>query len=812
MKDGNVYRMTDGIGAAGYAPPRPANWLMDPCLQAQRPSLAMYDLAVVPVYDNTKVYNVHDLVKKDGIVYKMIERVGVAGYPPPLNANWQVQVTECSQTVLGSTQAIPCARGTYSAAGATSCTQCPSGTTTATTGAVECKPAYNIGSGSSVVPGICPAGYSCDGTSRTICPAGTFSQAGEPSCRTCPIGTYSANPGASTCSSPGSGYYVGSGSHSSRIPCPAGYQCPGEWGTRIRCMTGTYSPEGAYRCTRCPSGTFSLAGAASCVAGVFCPGGYYCTDLNTYLNTAATGMTRQCPARYYCEEGTTINPNGDNSLLCPAGYYCSPGTSFPLKCAPGSYCPNGAAGPMTCPIGKYCPDSTYPTQCPAGKYCPIGTETPLDCTLGNYCPAGSGNNTTLCPSQMYCPNPSEKKSVGLNQMCVRKESIMGGGSQQRYGINDLKACSTGEIAVSLCPNGYYKSSGICTECPAGSSCANGVRTLCPVGTYSATTGASSCTPCADYKVATTPGRTECISCGAAYENTVSNAYSQVGLRYRGYSFDGITCVSLPSDPRGCTPGQYHNGSACVPCEPGKAATYVSIMKSSYSKLNFTCHTCPAGTYTSSSGSTTCTAVQAGYYSNAGATSQTKCPRGYYCNDRTGPKSCPPGTYSDSEGSASCKPADPGYYSPGTIVAGSGSASGVPAINQTKCPPMFFSSSTQSTTCTPCSAGQYSQEGANACLSCPSSTVYDNNIKNCIATSGTLISGARAVLLRNSGSSLTTLTVGTSRLRCMINNSYTSIFTLHKITYANNTNTLYSPNRNGPLSAAGTISTNCEIVS
>ena len=712
--------------------------------------------------------------------------------------------TQCTSCPAGSrcTGGIRsvCPIGTYSSTGASSCTSCPSGTTTETTGATSssaCKATYNIGSGSSVIPGICPAGYRCDGTSRTICPAGTFSPAGQPTCSTCPTGTYSANPGASTCTSVGSGYYVGSDTGGSQIPCPAGYRCAGG-GTRTQCQAGTYSPEGAYTCTTCPSGTFSRAGAASCIAGASCPGGYYCTG---------TSIT-SCPSRYYCEEGTTINPAGDNSLLCPAGSYCPPGTSLPLKCASGSYCPDGSAfGTGKCPLGKYCPDSGYPMECLAGKHCPIGTETPLDCTLGNYCPAGSGNNTTLCPQGNYCPDPSEKKAVGANEVCVKKESIMSRGSGQRWGINDLKLCSTGEIAVSLCPDGYYKSGGICTACPAGSSCANGLRTLCPVGTYSATPGVTSCTPCEPGKVAATPGRTECITCQAAYPFS-SFDYKLLGVQYRPYSFNGINCVALPSDPMGCTPGQYHNGSACVPCEPGKAATPVSTDF----KANFTCTTCPAGTYTSAAGSATCIAVQAGHYSTAGATSQTKCPRGYYCDDGTGLKACPPGTYNSSEGSASFKPADAGYYSPGTIVPGSGSGSGVPAIDQIKCPRMFFSSTTGSTTCTPCPSGQYSEEGATACLSCPSGTIYDTTTKSCRTTSGTLNSGTRAVLLRNSGSSLTTLTVGSSVVRCLsASGSFTNNFTVSRIYYSGTTNTLYSSGSTSPA-RNGINSTSCERVS
>ena len=41
-------------------------------------------------YNNSKVYQVGDLVTKDGIEYKMIDSIGAAGYEPPRPTNWQV--------------------------------------------------------------------------------------------------------------------------------------------------------------------------------------------------------------------------------------------------------------------------------------------------------------------------------------------------------------------------------------------------------------------------------------------------------------------------------------------------------------------------------------------------------------------------------------------------------------------------------------------------------------------------------------------------------------------------------------------------
>jgi hypothetical protein len=95
-KDGVVYKMIDGIGAAGYPPPRPTNW------QPQGSASS------VPDYDNGKVYQLGDMVKKDGVVYKMIDGIGAAGYPPPRPTNWQPQSS--GSTVSKKKAAVSVAR------------------------------------------------------------------------------------------------------------------------------------------------------------------------------------------------------------------------------------------------------------------------------------------------------------------------------------------------------------------------------------------------------------------------------------------------------------------------------------------------------------------------------------------------------------------------------------------------------------------------------------------------------------------------------------------------------------------------------
>lgn len=113
----------------------------------------------------------------------------------------------------------------------------------------------------------CPAGYSCDGRSKSKCSAGTYSNEGDGFCTKCPAGTYSDK--------------VGATSSSTCKPCPTGkdseegatscYQkdcAAGEYlknGTCQKCSAGSYSKAGDNACTLCSAGTYSSeAGSSSC--------------------------------------------------------------------------------------------------------------------------------------------------------------------------------------------------------------------------------------------------------------------------------------------------------------------------------------------------------------------------------------------------------------------------------------------------------------------------------------------------------------------------------------------------------------------
>jgi len=80
--DGITYKMIDGIGAPGYPPPRPTNW--EP---VGKPAVSV---STVKTYSNSVIYNKGDFViGPDNYTYEMIDGIGAAGYPPPRETNWK---------------------------------------------------------------------------------------------------------------------------------------------------------------------------------------------------------------------------------------------------------------------------------------------------------------------------------------------------------------------------------------------------------------------------------------------------------------------------------------------------------------------------------------------------------------------------------------------------------------------------------------------------------------------------------------------------------------------------------------------------
>ena len=158
-----------------------------------------------------------------------------------------------------SYQCLSCPAGTYSSAGATSCTSC------LTTGVEACNSI--TGKATS-----CKAGYGYSNGSCSICAAGKYSAGGTAGCSTCPAGTYSAA-GASGCTS---------------------------------CLTGKYSAAGASSCTACtnskPSSASYTSNATSNSCSWSCNSGY--TKVGNYC---CSGSVNIYSGNFYRGNGSFTN-------------------------------------------------------------------------------------------------------------------------------------------------------------------------------------------------------------------------------------------------------------------------------------------------------------------------------------------------------------------------------------------------------------------------------------------------------------------------------------------------------------------------
>lgn len=423
----------------------------------------------------------------------------------------------------------------------------------------------------------------------------------------CKSGFNNCSPTATCVSTGGSQYYC---------ECPSGFQGDG--------MTGT--------------------GHTGCTDINECAVGGYCSTLATCTNTIGN-YTCQCGASY-TGDGHTIQVGGtDCNLICPIGQYTVSRTSC-SACPAGTY--NDVTGQIACSL---CPEGTYNgnlgstsinacSGCPSGMYAVPGSQFCYPCPAGQYSTNGSEPDNSKCVS---CP----------------------AGTYGYYG--ECLACpagaysGVGAIECSLCPAGTFSSAGAtsCSSCLAGTFSYGGGPscTVCSPGTYSKGTGNSECIRC---PVGTSTGgmsqQDHCTTCAAGM-------FSQ--------NLGGSICYS-------CAPGYYssHPGTAtCTPCTPGSTSatgatsctpcpqnTYVSPTAIASSPPS--CWSCPLGTYTVGTGSTTCITCKAGFYRNATMTACAACPAGTYISTAkaSGCNLCPAGSYASATNSTYCRMCPANMYS------------------------------------------------------------------------------------------------------------------------------------------------------
>ena len=285
--------------------------------------------------------------------------------------------------VGGETAPVKCSKGTYQSQMAQgTCIDCPSGYFSKDQAEI-CQPI--------------PGGWKGTGTKFNegieACPAGKYSDWGEPDCSTCPDGficppaTSHATLWENSCSR---GSFCKGGVMS---PCPAGKsgiveRAISEATGCMDCPAGFACPakDGNWELHPCPQGGFCKGGVSAMEA---CPPGYY----NDLMFGQSIADCKLCLAGHECPGG-----GKDSGPLCPEGYYCPRGT------IPGTYkCPKGTYGGFQ----KGLKDVSECLICPPGHICGEATVTPAKSPAGYYQPnSGIADSTALylCPPRFYCPN------------------------------------------------------------------------------------------------------------------------------------------------------------------------------------------------------------------------------------------------------------------------------------------------------------------------------------------------------------------------------------------------------------------------
>ena len=455
-------------------------------------------------------------------------------------------------------------------------------------------------------------------------------------------------------------------------------------------------------CMACPPGTFmDRSGASACVT---CPAGTYMPN---------TGATACIPCFPYIP--AIADPASCNS--CPAGQYADPRDSQCHTCSPGTYQP------------------TPPTIW--GPYQASG---------------GCGRTWTISSGGEMNQNAPLYKdaSVGATLWLHGNQWINGWG----YWGGGGGTCAWYVIGYNYngeanSMKGLYDNSNSyvnCPFCPAGTfinSVGASACSPCPTGTYS-NAGARECTSCGAGTYTSGAGFSVCTQCSAGSFNTAIGSGYPMELTYNGYcgsyyAFNGMCSVANPGYK--CATDwkfmsiQSNNAwivSTHSHCSPyngwGGPGNGVAGLVTASTNVKY-CSSCPAGSFNTVPGATTCQPCTKGTTSDLGGTSCYACKVGTY-NTANGQvcSNCAEGNYTGSTGSTTCASCGVGTYA-GTAglsacaLCNSGTFSDSTGASVCSgCAKGLFQSSTGQTTCLVCNGGQYlSATGNSACAYCSAGT-------------------------------------------------------------------------------------------
>ena len=371
-------------------------------------------------------------------------------------------------------------------------------------------------------------------------------------------------------------------------------------------------------CEDCTVGRYSIRGTAECTE---CESGKYSTV------TKAVG----CVLATTCGAGTgikTMSSTTSDTVCedCTAGRYSIGGTVGCTECESGKYTTTtkavGCTLATTCGVGKYIKSPSTATTDTECEVCTKGSASAGDqvaCTLcdgkGVYSDEDGATACKLAPAG-HKPNANRD---GI-EVCPKNSFSIGAsddcivctdGGHSRPGSSACEKCSAGE---------YYNDAEIkCDLCPKNTFTISGAPDF------------SGCTPCTNAGEYAPPGSGYCRSC-------TSGTY---------YDDNETTCLDCPSGTFTATGG-------------------VGIEQ---------CEKCPEGFYSSSPGSSTCFACDAGKYANAEQKECVTCAVGKISGVASPSCTvCENGKFAEGEGNVECSFCDTEEVLKGSITATNGTSS------------------------------------------------------------------------------------------------------------------------------------------
>ena len=724
----------------------------------------------------------------------------------------------------GCASPIICTSGTFSLAGASTCTACQIGNYCVNGVQTACAAGSYASSTSSSICLACPAGSYCAQGSSTAsqCSDGSFSLTSSSSCTVCPAGSFCKGGSKVLCQS---GSYQSLTSQLSCIPCTAGNYCVEGSTSVTACASGTYSLASAGVCSDCPSGSSCNSGVAtlcsagnyqastkqtsclSCTVGSYCVQGSIsptvCPDGLTSLasSTSSTSCT-SCPAGNFCKTGIktacvagTYQPSTGQSvcLACVAGSYCLLGASSPTACPDGKYslasaqssadciqCPQGVSCSggvvLNCSAGTYAaPGAASCSPCPAGFYCLAGTSTPIACPDGNYVygNAKASSDCQPCIVGNFCKGGSQTP-------CAAGSYSSSTGAITCPACPAGSYCIVGSTVAILCPDGQYSSvsAAVCSTCVAGSYCKGGLMKQCSAGSYQPATGQSSCNSC--------PVGSYCLAGSITFTVCADALFSTGGSSTCNPCPAGSYCKGGVQNQ--CAAGSYQPSSsqtACLSCISGSYCVSGSInptpcpdgfTSALSSQTASSCFSCTAGFYCKSGVQTTCAA---GTFSSGGLSVCTSCTPGSFCLAGVStPTACADGTYSAASASSqsNCFSCPAGKFCKGGIQSDCAAGTCQPTTGQSSCLPCTsgFYCPLGSINPTACASNLYSSPSAQSssnCYSCPAGYYCKNGSQTaCTLASQYCPSSSSAPTNVDSGYySVSTGGVNTAQIQCSIGN-------------------------------------------